>query len=931
MTVKLPTKKSAAKTETKVEVIKKVLPDGSVEEIKTTTTKTTIDGKTEITTKIETHITPKEDEEEVEEIEEEEEEEEENEETVVQEHVEEPTTIVIKNVATQPTVIENESVKNDSIIKKDETSEITTTKKVVIIQNSNKDEKEEEEDKEEYEEEEEIEPVVEKTLQNPQQTQEKQSVSEQVAIKQEPVLKQEQRVETLKSKEDEEKKEKEVVEVHIEKKEINTETSTTATEYKKDEEEEYVEEEEEFEEAEEIENKPGLNLEKQPDLEKEKEKEEEEESEYTEEEIESEKEEISPPEISQKPAQSTNELEKEEPKKETPQEPELEEKKEVPQEQPVVSPVDPKIPFREPSIPLEKVEDVEIKPIGASSETVSKTHTASTEIIKSDNDLPKGTLSTQTEYNRIENIVTVNRTTKTLDHNYEQLTQKGVPTVKTYFAPDRERVSTSPQPAKPYQPVYPPKMQQQPERRHSLLLERLSTERQMPSEIYQNNYPYNNQSSEQQKQWSQEPQAEVINVSNVKPSTITNQQWYQQSRKENVIYNNVIPTSPAAPDQQWAQSQPESQPQAQPQTQYQPTYTENINQDSSRSISNNYQQNSYPTYAPTPSNWATTNIASTIPSINTQTNQYSFFDKESSETYQKTTQQYSSSYVPPPWEQDPGYVAPALPVQNYYQAPPSSSSFSPSSKPGWKPTPPAAGKFSKPVATSYVPPAPNQSFVVPVSTNVEPPRQPGRRTYYSEYERRYITVPESTYIPSETKFQPQPDPSPQYYYDNNEPSETVEPQWRKELREFTEKTSQTQQQTEQTSVKPPWEDEPKYVKVPTVTYTPTPSWSQTLRPQSHRERSFESEFVESNEWSKTSTLGRSRPLSSYGNNIAEAPIPERTRGVSVDRYNPNNYQSPITTEHSPVQTHTLNPQTAPHGYHNPNVPAYHTRASAEPR
>lgn len=200
--------------------------------------------------------------------------------------------------------------------------------------------------------------------------------------------------------------------------------------------------------------------------------------------------------------------------------------------------------MREPSIPLEKVEDIEIKPIGTA-ETVTKSRTENTEITSSST-VPTGTaLSTQTEYNRVENIVTVNRTTKTLDNSYEQLTQSGIPTMKTYFAPNRERVSTSPQPSKPYQPAYTPEPPKT-ERRHSLLLDRLSTERQMPgSEVYQNNYSnqYSNQTFEQQKQWSQEPQSEIVNVSNVKPSTITNSQWYQQSRNENVLYNNLTPST----------------------------------------------------------------------------------------------------------------------------------------------------------------------------------------------------------------------------------------------------------------------------------------------------------------------------------------------------------------------------------------------------
>lgn len=910
MVVKLPAKKVAPKVETKVEVVKKTLPDGSVEEIKTTTTRTTIDGRTEIKTKTETTIIPKE-EEEVEEVEEEEEETgevvvEETDENVEEEVIEEPTTVVVKKTVTQ------KPVETSNVVKKEERTETTTTKKIVVQQSAKQEEEVEEEEEEEEEEikDEPVTVVVKKSTETPPPVQKEEFKQDEV----DNVAPKKQEVEEEVEEEEEEVEEVEVVE----KKEAFVESSKKEA-LPKEQEDEEEEEEEVVKPAE-----PVKPTEPAKPVENKNQQEVDEESEYTEEEIESEKEEPRkevPAPKSQPP--------KTEPEKES------EEQKEEPKVQSVPTPVpEQKVPLREPSVPLEKVEDVEIKPIGATHE--SKTTTSSTEIITGGNEKPAGTLSTQTEYNRYENVVTVNRTTKTLDHSYEQLTQQGIPTVKTYFAPERERVSISP--SKPYQStqVYPPtypQPQQQQERRHSLLLERLSTERQMPSDLYHNqNYQYN-QNLDQQRQWSQEPQSEVVNVSNVKPSSITNQQWYQQSRKENVIFNNITPSAPAASSQPWSQPQPQSQPQvphqlpSQPQPQFQSSYSESL-QNNSRVSANTYQQQSYPSYTPTPTNWASNNLtSSTLSTANTQSNQYSLLSRDSTENYQKSTQQYSSSYVPPPWEQDPNYVAPPLETQNFYQPPPSSNTFSTASKPGWKPTPPP-GKFSKPISTAYVPPAPNQSFVKTV-TATELPNLPGRKTYYSEYERRYITVPESTYIPSETKYQPQPDPSPQYYYDNNEPSESVEPTWRKELREFTEKTTQ---QTEVSSVRPPWEEDPKYAKVPTVTYNPTPSWSQTLRPQSYRERSFEAELVGSNEWSKTNTLGRGRPLSSYGNSNIDVSVPERPRGVSVDRYNPTYYQTPPNpSEHGPVQSHTLTPTPPAKGYHNPNVPAYHARASAEPR
>ncbi|KAI8437521.1 hypothetical protein MSG28_011827 [Choristoneura fumiferana] len=926
LVVKLPTKKSGTKTETKVEVLKKSLPDGSVEEITKTTTKTITDGKTSIKTKTETRIIPKEEfsEEEVEE---------ENED-VEEEVEEEPTTVVVKQCA-----------QKEVVLKKAETT-ATTTSKNVVIEESNNQESEEEMDEED------IEPVKEsKTVEKPSAKQEAKKIEveeaeeeeeEEVVIVKKAVAVPEEKATPAKNEpeEVEEEEEEEEEEVVVVKK--ATPVEKKPEEVSKKEEEEDVEDEEEYEEAEEEVKVEVKKPEPKPEpIQETKPKEEEEESEYTEEEVESEHEEAPKPVTVEKQQEKQEEPkeEKPEPKEEKPEpkeeKPEPKEEKPEPKEEKPEEPQskpEQKVPLREPSIPLEKVEDIEIKPIGAA-ETVTKSRTENTEITTST--LPTGTaLSTQTEYNRVENIVTVNRTTKTLDNSYEQITQSGIPTMKTYFAPNRERVSTSPQPSKPYQPAYTPEPPKT-ERRHSLLLDRLSTERQMPgSEVYQNNYSnqYSNQTFEQQKQWSQEPQSEIVNVSNVKPSTITNSQWYQQSRSENVLYNNLTPSTAPPSSQLWSQPQ---QPQAQ--QQYQPSYTQST-QDYSKVSPNTFQQNSYPSYTPQPTTWGSNNLSTvdTIPSINIQSNQYSTLSNET-KNYQKSSQQYSSSYVPPPWEQDASYVAPATsnffqPRADVAQPPPATSTFSPDTHPGWKPTLPKT-KFSKPPPKAYVPPAPNQSFVKNVNI-AEPPPQPGRKTYYSEYERRYITVPESNYVPAESKFQAQPDPSPQYYYDNNEqPADEVEPQWRKELREFTEKTSQTQYQTQQTSVNPPWESQPNYEKTPTVKYTPTPSWSQTLRPQSWRERSFESELVsESQEWAKSNTLGRSRPVSSYVKS-AEAPAPERTRGVSVDRYNPNKYYSPIPSEHPPPPVQTLTPATAPHqkGYHNPNVPAYHARASAEPR
>ncbi|XP_063897011.1 histone acetyltransferase KAT6A [Helicoverpa armigera] len=826
MTVKLPTKKSAAKTETKVEVVKKILPDGSVEEVKTTTTKTTIDGRTEIKTKTETTIIPKEADSEEEVVEEEEEEQAEVEE--VQEEVEEPETTTVTATVAAP----KENGQESKVVKRKRSNQqlksCSRSRRTVI-------------DRREIEEE---------------------SSSSSI------------------EEEEEEKRRRK-----------NQETEVTET---KDDEEKEVASEEPAEEPKEPPKEP--------------------------------EEKVIKVEVAQ------------------PEEPKPQPKEEKPEPAPQA---EYKIPIREPSIPLEKVEDVEIKPIG-SSPIISKTHTENTEIIRSTID-PKSGLSTQTEYNKIENIVTVNRTTKILDHNYENLTQQGIPTVKTYFPPPSlDRISTSPLPSRPYQPSYQPEPTT--ERRHSLLLERLSMERQMPSDIYQ----YGNQPQEQP-QYQDEPRAEVLTVSNVKPSSIaSDQQWYKQTNQQNLIYNNVSST-PTPASQPWAQPksqpqvqqpyqpQPQYQPQQQyqpppPQPQYQPSPTPQPQYQSPLTPQPQYQPShtpqpqyqhsysepaperaptSYSTYTPTPK-WTSNTEQNT-----SQSTQYSYLSKDTSDSYNKTPQQYSSGYVPPPWEQDSSYTSVSNTSTVYYQpAPqPQTQSYTPAPTSGWKPP---SSKFTKNPPIAYIPPAPNQSFVRSASVS-EPPRTPGRKTYYSEYERRYITVPESTYIPTETKYQPQPDPSPQYYYDNNEPSEEVEPQWRRELREFTEKTSQTTTTTEQTTVQPPWETDAKYAKNPSVQYTPTPTWSQTLRPRSWRERSFESEYV-SQEWPKTNTLGRGRPLSTIGKSL-DSPIPERSRGVSVDRYNPSSYHSPA--EHPPVQAHTLTTPVA--GYHNPNVPAYHARASAEPR
>ncbi|XP_013166147.1 PREDICTED: probable serine/threonine-protein kinase kinX isoform X2 [Papilio xuthus] len=913
VTVKLPGKKSSAKTETKVEVVKNVRPDGSTEEVKTTTTKTTIDGKTEITTKTETTIIPKEEEYEEEEfVEEEEEEEEENE----QENA------VIKETAASKEDVRENDVENDSEVDEDikheqkenlssqeETSETIITKQVTVTQSEqNQENSEEEVEEEEEEKEEEVESKneenqVENNITDNREESEEDADDEdeeKVDIKNEKIEEPEEKDRAQENQEPETKQHEELEEsetIDVTKsKEVETQLEETIkTEDKK--EKEVTKED----------SKSSTDVTKETVANDLRDNEESEKS-----------------TVQSQDTKSTDDSKEEIIIEVQVLKPSSQETENTKIENEVKSSLSSErnIPFREPSAPLEKVEDVEIKPIG---EIISKTRTENTEIITTSLDKPTTGLSTQTAYNRIENIVTVNKTTKTLDHAYDQHPPLGIPTVKTYFAPTTDRLTTS-----PYQPVYTPEPQT--ERRHSLLLDRLSVDRQIPpAELYQSNYQ-----TYEQNQWTQEPQSEVLTVSNVKPSTITkNQQWYQQTKKEEVSYD----TAPSlnAPTQDWS-TQPQqrqtpqpSQTQFQYQPQTQPSYTID-KQDTFTSTLNNsniYQQTTYqPSYVPKPTSWVgnNVNLPKTIPTINKPQSQYSYVNKEPTETYQTLPQPYSSSYIPPPWEQDPNYVPESL--NTPYYTPPPSNKFTSSTTPAWTPKP--TSKFSKPKPTSYIPPAPNQSFVKPV-TMADQPKLPGRKTYYSEYERRYISVPEATYIPTENKFQAQPDPSPQYYYDNNEPKETVEHEWRKELREFSEKT-QSQTNTDQTSVRPPWEEDPKYY-APTVTteFTSTPTWSQTLRPSSWRDRSFESEFGRAKELSRANTLGRGRPQSSYVKSNISTPIQERTRGVSVDRYNPNNYQSPVPSEYPPVQSHTLDPSVGAKTYHNPNVPAYHSRASAEPR
>ncbi|XP_038207167.1 FK506-binding protein 5-like [Zerene cesonia] len=1041
VTVKLPTKKSEAKTETKVEVVKKTLPDGSIQEVKTTTTKTTIDGKTQITTETETTTFPKDYDEEGEyEVEEEEIAEESNEQKV-HEYTEDTEkdiaeqkqseNKIAKEVNGQDTLDDiksNESEEkivkqNGQLITQEEQHESSTTKKVIISQSETPESEEE----------------IEEECGNDGQDNEDVSVEQVIVLKQ---SKESSETVQVGDKEEENNEDKKVVEKietqeNAKSPESENETVKNVTEEIESEKEEEIEEEEVEEEEEISENYEEVEKTEKPSQEKQTE-------DVEEEEVEEEYEEAEDTEVPEGTEAlketETKEITKEVTKEDEPSETEIvvdDKKEDLPLEKEekkeselevrnipikVISEADNEvketqeqdkkeetqslsssinIPLREPSIPLEKVEEVEIKPIGPAKEVITKTHT---EIITKTTDKPVGTHSTQTEYNIVENIVTVNRTTKTLDHAYEEIPDN-VPTIRTFVPPSLDRNLISPQSVyKPYQPVFT--SEPQTERRHSLLLDRISVDRQMPSDIYQNTYQ-SNQSFEE-RQWSQEPQSEVLTVSNVKPSTISkNQQWYQRNEND-MSYPASAPLSDSYANQWQTQSQYKSQTQSQqnyqpkPQTQppvqqiyqpqprvqpspqpvyqsapqrisqpvyqpqpqfqtssqpiyqqtsqpiyqsetqsnsqttyqtqapvqklyqqepqYQPSYLENSSQSTYKFSSNNYQT-SQPSYTPKPM-WTGKSFDSQSVS-NSESNQYSYQNKESTETIQKSTQ-LSSSYVPPPWEQDSNYVANNS-SQNYYQTSPPKATTTVNK--GWTPSPSKPiSKFSKHTPTSYVPPAPNQSFVKPVNT-ADAPKQPGRKTYYSEYERRYISVPETTYIPHETKFQPQPDPSPQYYYDNNEPVEEVEPQWRKELREFKEQSSKTTVQTEQTTVRPPWEEDPKYAAP--KDFTPTPTWTQTLKPRSWRERSYEPEYIGSQEWPKTNTLGRGRPQSSYIKGNIDR-VPDRTRGVSVDRYNPNNYQSPLTREHPPPASHILDPIVQGKTYHNPNVPGYHSRASAEP-
>ncbi|XP_045504316.1 putative mediator of RNA polymerase II transcription subunit 26 isoform X1 [Colias croceus] len=1040
VTVKLPTIKSEAKTETKVEVVKKTLPDGSIQEVKTTTTKTTIDGKTEITTETETTTFPKDYDEEGE-YEVEEVEVEESNEQKVNQVSEKAESNVAQQKQSENKEINGQDAKNDSeenvvkqngqLITQEEKHESSTTK-VVILQSETQESEEE----------------IEEENENDEQDNEDVSVEQVIVLKQSKESSESAQVRENdeENKEDEEVEEKNKTQENSKSPESQEVAKNGAEEIESEKEEEIEEEEvEEVEEEEEI-------SEKYEEVEKVETPQEKPTEEVEEEEVEEEYEEAEDaeaPEVTEVPKETekkeiTEEVAKEdepsetknivEDKKEENLPQDNEEKKDSESEVKTIPikvitetdneiktesqetqdqekkvntqslPTSINIPLREPSVPLEKVEEVEIKPIGPAKEVITKTHT---EIITKTTDKPVGTHSTQTEYNVVENIVTVNRTTKTLDHAYEEIPDN-IPTIRTFVPPSLDRNLISPQPVyKPYQPVFT--SEPQTERRHSLLLDRISVDRQMPSDIYQNTYQ-SNQSFEE-RQWSQEPQSEVLTVSNVKPSTIKtskNQPWYQRNENDmsypaaapssdsygnqwqnqsqyksqtqsQQVYQPKPPTQP--PVQQVYQPQPRVQPSPQPayqsapqrtpqplyqpkpqfqtssqptyqppsqpiyqsetqsnsqtiyqsqppvqsiyqqEPQYQPSYLENSSQSTYKFSSNNYQT-SQPSYTPKPM-WTGKSFDSQS-LTNSEANQYSYQNTESSETIQKSTQ-LSSSYVPPPWEQDSNYVANNS-SQNYYQTTPLKTTTTPNK--GWTPSPASkpASKFSKHTPTAYVPPAPNQSFVKPVNTT-DAPKQQGRKTYYSEYERRYISVPETTYIPHETKFQPQPDPSPQYYYDNNEPVEEVEPQWRRELREFKEQSSKTTVQTEQTTVRPPWEEDPKYAAP--KDFTPTPTWTQTLKPRSCRERSYEPEYIGSQEWPKTNTLGRGRPQSSYIKSNIDR-VPDRTRGVSVDRYNPNNYQSPLTREHPPPASHILDPIVQGKTYHNPNVPAYHSRASAEP-
>ncbi|CAF4880375.1 unnamed protein product [Pieris macdunnoughi] len=1011
ITLKLPTKKSEARTEKKVEIVKNTLPDGSLQEVKTTTTTTTIDGRTEITTETETTTFPKdcgddveyevevEDNEEVENEEEEEEVEEISEKEEVRK-TESTSEIVSKSIESNDTSELNgkkdsEEVKENQPLNKDvqlitdhESHESSTTKKIVIIQSSETQDSDEEDEE------------------NHDDVNKSDDVDEEEVVVLKATTNGEKTVVETTAQSSEVERENDF--------EINDKTVDSV----QNDEEEVEENDEEYEEIEEEEEEEAVNNSQevinkaqtcQPELDR---NDEEVEEEYEEAEESEDKEQIT--RIISDEIKSTESKQDEEPLNvnqeinkdtiesdvktipvqvltEKKDDSEKEQKEyEKPESQSIPASIN--VPLIEPVVPLDKVEEVEIKPIGPSNEIITKTHT---EITTTTSGKPVGSHSTQTEYNVVQNIVTVNRTIKTLDHAYEEIPDN-IPTIKTFVPPTLEGNFLTSQPAfTPSQAGFTPEPQI--ERRHSLLLERLSVERQIPPEIYQNHSQNSNQTWEET-QYSQEPQSEILTVSNVKPSMISkNQQWYQRNEMENrsstlqstdslnnnqtqpqfkpqvhsfyqpksqpqpptqTIYQPQVRVQPSPqpmykpsnpvqnisqpsyhsqqqskptyqsqpPSQRLHQSQPPElstvQPIYHPQPQYHQSYIDNTCEETYKSSTNKYEHSAYPSYTSKPV-WAGKSLDSQ-PLPSTLSNQ-SYLQKDLTESFdQSYKQQLSSSYVPPPWEQDPNYVVNNT-TSSFYQPPPSKTALTTNTD--WiqaKPSP----KFSKTTPTSYIPPAPNQSFVKPVSAS-EPPRQQGRKTYYSEYERRYISVPEATYIPNETKLQPQPDPSPQYYYDNNEPAEVVEPQWRKELREFKEQSSKTTVQTEQTTVRPPWEDDPKYA-TPTQHFTPTPTWTQTLKPRSYRERSFEPEYISSQEWPKTNTLGRGRPQSSYVKNTVDR-VPDRTRGVSVDRYNPNNYQSPMTREHPPPASHILDPIVQGKTYHNPSVPAYHSRASVEPR
>ncbi|VVD05933.1 unnamed protein product [Leptidea sinapis] len=999
ITVKLPSKKSEVKSETKVEVSKKTLPNGSVQEVKKTITKTTIDGKTEIKTETETTTIPKQEDDEIEyEVEEEEEEEDvveedgNNEEVVESNYLESKKNVGCERKSTDEVYKESvedtfekdnkeeeleqekdieskglsDTYKTGQVITQEEKLESSTTKRVVIVHS------EEDFDKPDSECHNEIKDVLNYEENDQECVDAKADEIVEINI-QSNVAEESQLCDDDKPENDE-----------VETRTIESQIKTNLKPNEDNDEKELISENgvenednvsETYEEAKEGEDSSKLDDKVMKDTET---KDNVDETEDMPKDSLSDQNQIVKNVVEElnllKPQQLIDGDHKD---IEIPIKVEYNE---------TISQQETK--SREPSsdsnvtrkteqactVPLDKVEEIEIKPIGPVQEITKKTHT---EIITTTSDKPASRLSTQTEFNIIENFVTVNRTTKTLDHAYEEIPDN-IPEIKTFAPPDNHRILISPPPhIKTFQPVF---SSEPTERRHSLLLDRISVERQMPSEIIHNSYISPNQFSNNQ-QYPQEPQSEVLVVNNVKPSAIIkNQQWYQRHNENTNCESMVHETYQ---NDQWQESQPLRKPhfkcqsfpkpvqQPRPQTeqsvppppqnapriqpspqpiyqtmaqqtpftthpvnqvqeppkpiyqlqpQYQQTY-HNTSQENFSISNNNYEQNIYPSHKSqntwTPSNW---DIQS---QPNPQSNQYSYLTKEV-ENIQNSTREFKSSYVPPPWEQDPKYVVDNAP-QTHYQPAPTKPQFS-ANQP-WKSSKPT-NKFTKTTTSSYTPPAPNQSFVKAASTT-ESSKTQGRKTYYSEYERRFISVPESNYLPSETKYQPQPDPSPQYYYDNNEPAEIVEPQWRKELREFKEKTTT---HTEETTVRPPWEEDPKYSapKDFTPTQTPIPTWTQTLKPRSWRERSYEPEHIASKEWPKTNSLRRGRPQSSYIKNHVDR-VPERIRGVSVDRYNPNSYQPPLTKLHPAPATHVLDPIIQSQTYHNPNVPAYHARASAEPR